>query len=163
MIVCMVNYVVDTQVANGEQPSVVEPQSPCESQVIEISPSPVGRLVPKRGTGSVRRSSRCDQRAARAATLRDRARLERTFCGGCAVVPRSASQHRSRRGTHHILSRAMFARERPRLRNPSRLHGSRRHGTASHRTFVPGSGVVGSSRPSARRYSATTMGSETRV
>jgi hypothetical protein len=47
----MANYVVDTQVANGEQPSVVEPQSPRESQVIEISPCPVGRLVPKRGAG----------------------------------------------------------------------------------------------------------------
>jgi hypothetical protein len=47
----MANYIVDTQVANGEQPSVVEPQSLRESQVIEISPSPIGRLVPKRGAG----------------------------------------------------------------------------------------------------------------
>ena len=155
----VVQNIVNTQINDREQPVVIDPQFAAQAEIIEISTRKIrwsvlqvrsGLLVDPadaigewRSEPGIKVGPSGDEQLAMAAPLLDE-------------VPGNGAGGEER---VILARRAMPVAKAGSVWHCARLHRRRRHMATPHGLFA----LLSASRPSARRYSATTIGSDTRV
>jgi hypothetical protein len=147
--------IVDAHVTDGEQPIIVDPQMTAQREVIEIGARPIGRAVVQRRPGLTvdptdALGERCAQPDVKVGPC-----FDKQLAMAASLLNEMLGDTAPRQKCIILVGRAVTAAEPGRLGCGACLHRRGRNVTMPHESTA--------SRPSARRYSATTMGSETRV